>query len=116
MLALTARPDIISFAGGLPAPEAFPVDVNRVDYEQLLRVPGIGVKSAKMIIVSRRFVPLTSEQLKKIGVVMKKARYFITCRELPFQTIHELSPLSVRKLLTAKKRDDGRQLTIPFGE
>ena len=103
-------------AWALRHPEAFPVDVNRADYEQLLRVPGIGVKSAKMIIVSRRFAPLTSEQLKKIGVVMKKARYFITCRELPFQTIHELSPLGVRKLLTTKKRDNGRQLTIPFGE
>ena len=103
-------------AWALRHPEVFPVDVNRADYEQLLRVPGIGVKSAKMIIVSRRFAPLTSEQLKKIGVVMKKARYFITCRELPFQTIHELSPLGVRKLLTTKKRDNGRQLTIPFGE
>lgn len=70
-------------AWALRHPEVFPVDINKADYEMLLRVPGIGVKSAKIIIVSRRYANLGSEQLKKIGVVMKKASYFITCRELP---------------------------------
>ena len=69
-------------AWALRHPEVFPVDINKADYEMLLRVPGIGVKSAKIIIVSRRYANLGSEQLKKIGVVMKKASYFITCREL----------------------------------
>ena len=68
----------------------------------LLRVPGIGVKSAKIIIVSRRYANLGSEQLKKIGVVMKKASYFITCRELPTQTVNEVSPETVRQLLESK--------------
>ena len=97
-------------AWALRHPEYFPVDVNRADYELLLRVPGIGVKSAKMILVSRRFAPLSSEQLKKMGVVMKKARYFITCRELPFRTIQELSPAFVRHQLTRTKKTDERQL------
>ena len=101
-------------AWALRHPEYFPVDVNRADYEQLLRVPGVGVKSAKMILVSRRFAPLSSEQLKKMGVVMKKARYFITCRELPFRTIQELSPAFVRHQLTRTKKTDERQLILTF--
>lgn len=61
----------------------FPVDINRADYEMILRVPGIGVQSAKMIIDARRFRKLNSYHLKKIGVVLKRAQYFITCNELP---------------------------------
>lgn len=99
-------------------PEHFPVDVNKAEYSLLLRVPGIGVKSAKLIITSRRYGKLTSGQLKKIGIVMKKAQYFITCRELPMQTIHETSPEYIRKILTEPKKrkmiHDQRQLLIPF--
>lgn len=58
----------------------FPVEVNRADYEMLLRIPGVGVRSALRIVSARRFAPLTYESLKKIGVVLKRARYFITCK------------------------------------
>lgn len=61
----------------------FPVDINKADYHLILRVPGIGVQSARMIVDTRRFRRLTSFHLKKIGVVMKRAQYFITCNELP---------------------------------
>ncbi|MGQ8335397.1 putative DNA modification/repair radical SAM protein [Sunxiuqinia sp. A32] len=61
----------------------FPIDINKADYEMILRVPGIGVQSAKMIVDARRFRRLTSYHLKKIGVVLKRAQYFITCNELP---------------------------------
>lgn len=61
----------------------FPVDVNKASYEMILRIPGIGVQSAKMIVDARRFRRLTSVHLIKIGVVMKRAKYFITCNELP---------------------------------
>ena len=101
-------------------PEQFPIDVNKADYEMLLRVPGIGVKSAKLIVASRRFSRLGFYELKKIGVVMKKAQYFITCRELPLQmqTVNELSPQRVRSLLLPKpkKKVDDRQLILDFGE
>ena len=101
-------------------PEQFPVDINKADYEMLLRVPGIGVKSAKLIVASRRFSRLGFYELKKIGVVMKKAQYFITCRELPLQmqTVNELSPQRVRSLLLPKpkKKVDDRQLILDFGE
>jgi len=57
----------------------FPVEINTAEYWQLLRVPGIGVVSAQRIIKARRLSSLRSEDLQKIGVVMKRARYFITC-------------------------------------
>jgi len=98
-------------------PEHFPIDINRADYEMILRVPGIGVKSARLIVASRRFSRLGYYELKKIGVVMKKAQYFITCSELPIRTIHELTPIGIRKLLlpTPKKRKtDERQLLLDF--
>lgn len=60
-------------------PDKFPVDINRADYELVLRVPGIGVKSAKKIISSRRHQQLHIDHLQKIGVVLKRARYFISC-------------------------------------
>ena len=59
--------------------EQFPVEINRADYYTLLRVPGIGVKSAKRICATRRMGSLDFEQLKKIGVVLKRALYFICC-------------------------------------
>ena len=98
-------------------PEHFPIDINRADYEMILRVPGIGVKSARLIVASRRFSKHGYYELKKIGVVMKKAQYFITCSELPIRTIHELTPIGIRKLLlpTPKKRKtDERQLLLDF--
>ena len=60
--------------------EYFPVDVNRADRETLLRVPGIGVKSAYRIIKARKLCSLDFDDLKKLGVVMKRAAYFITCK------------------------------------
>jgi putative DNA modification/repair radical SAM protein len=99
-------------------PESFPVDINRADYEMILRVPGIGVKSAKLIVASRRFSRLGAYQLKKIGVVMKKAQYFITCNELSMRSVNEMHPDAVRRLLTVKpgKKVDDRQLILPFKE
>jgi putative DNA modification/repair radical SAM protein len=60
--------------------ELFPVDVNKADYESLLRVPGIGPTSAKRIITARRTTRLSFDDLKKLGVVLKRAEYFITYR------------------------------------
>lgn len=60
--------------------ELFPVEINRADYYELLRVPGIGVKSARRICQARRCKSLDFQDLKKIGVVLKRALYFITCR------------------------------------
>lgn len=60
--------------------EQFPVEVNKADYKTILRVPGIGVKSARRIMAARRDSVLDFPDLKKMGVVLKRAVYFITCR------------------------------------
>ncbi len=59
--------------------EQFPVEINRASYRTLLRVPGIGYKSAERIVKARRTATLDFSDLKKIGVVLKRALYFITC-------------------------------------
>ena len=111
-------------AWALRHPEAFPVDINTAEYERILRVPGIGVKSAMLIVSSRRFNRITSYHLKKMGVVMKKAKYFITCHELtdgyanPIVGINELHPERLRPLLVSaaqrKKAAAEQQLTLDF--
>lgn len=84
-------------------PSFFPVEVNRADYEALLRVPGIGVISARRILTARRCGPLHEEDLKKLGVVMKRAQYFLTCSGRSTAPLR-LSPDSVRRSLTAMER------------
>ena len=105
-------------------PEFFPVDINSAAYEHILRVPGIGVKSAVLIVNSRRFNRLTTYHLKKMGVVMKKAKYFITCGELtsafsqPIVGINEMRPERLRPLLLSKAQQkraaEERQLMLDF--
>ena len=56
------------------------MEINRVSYEELLRIPGIGVKSAQRIVKARRTAVLDFDSLKKMGVVLKRALYFITCK------------------------------------
>ena len=113
-------------AWALRHPEFFPVDINMADYEMLLRVPGLGTKSAWLIVNSRRFNRLTTHDLKKMGVVMKKAKYFITCHELgasnlqPVLGINELRPERLRPLLVSKTEQKlaaaEAQLSLDFGE
>lgn len=59
--------------------ESFPVEIMKADYYTLLRVPGIGVKSAKRIVSARRYGIINFDSLKKMGVVLKRAAFFITC-------------------------------------
>lgn len=84
-------------------PDFFPVEVNRADYEALLRVPGIGVVSAKRILVARRGGALRAEDLKKLGVVLKRAQYFLTCSGRSTAPLR-LSLEGVRRNLTATER------------
>ena len=63
--------------------EQFPVDVNSVPLERLLRVPGIGPKSAERIVIARKTGRLTTQGLKRIGVVLKRARFFILTEDMP---------------------------------
>lgn len=87
------------FAWALRHPEFFPLDLNTADFEHILRVPGIGVKSAYRIIAARKFRKVTAEHLKKMGVALKRARFFIILPgETPF-TIQEAGPRHVRHVL-----------------
>ncbi len=101
-------------AWALRHPELFPVDVNRADYEILLRIPGVGVKSAKQIVLARRYGRLGTLQLRKLGVVWKKAQYFVESRELPCRTIQDLTPAAVRRRLLTKLKNDSGQLLLSF--
>ncbi|MCL2619787.1 MAG: putative DNA modification/repair radical SAM protein [Defluviitaleaceae bacterium] len=60
--------------------DEFPIEVNTAPYETLLRVPGLGVKSAEKIMRARRLTTLDFDDLKKMGVVLKRAQYFLTCK------------------------------------
>ena len=59
--------------------EKFPVEINRASYEMLMRIPGIGSVSARRIIRQRKLAPVKFDDLKKMGVVLKRAKYFLTC-------------------------------------
>ncbi|MBN1822015.1 MAG: putative DNA modification/repair radical SAM protein [Prolixibacteraceae bacterium] len=84
-------------------PQLYPIDINKADYELILRIPGIGVQSAKKIIYARRFRKLNTEHLKRIGVVLKRAKYFITCNELPLR-IHGFAPDILKNRIIAENR------------
>lgn len=58
--------------------DLFPIDINRASYEELLRIPGVGILSARRIIKTRRVAAIREQDLKKIGLVLKRAKYFIT--------------------------------------
>ncbi len=105
-------------------PEHFPVEINRASFETLVRVPGLGLISAKKILAARRAGSVDFELLVKLGVVMKRARYFITCKGRTWQSAmiepdrirfsmladHQQQPLS------ASQRKDptwsGRQISL----
>ena len=83
-------------------PAMFPIDVNQADYTLILRIPGVGVKSANKIIAARRFGRLRYEHLQQFGVVMKRAKYFLTCADrIPIQA--GLDPALVRRQLQPQR-------------
>ena len=85
--------------------DQFPVEVNRAEYDMLLRVPGIGVKSALRIVKARRIGVLQFEDLKKMGVVLKRALYFLTCNgRMMYQTKIEEDYIITRNLLNTKEK------------
>jgi putative DNA modification/repair radical SAM protein len=84
--------------------ELFPMDVNRASYEDLLRIPGVGVTSARRIITARRAGRLDFAGLKKLGVVLKRAQYFITCSGKTQNDIDVTPDLMLHSLLSEKSR------------
>ena len=89
--------------------EGFPVEVSRAPYERLLRVPGIGIKSARRIVAARRQGALTFESLRRMGVVLKRARYFITCQGRMEQGIR-LDADYIARALSGDGRREAREI------
>ncbi len=87
----------------LKHPEFFPVEVNTASREELLRVPGVGTVSAKRILYARRARKLEHEDLRKIGVVMKRAQYFITCKGRVMDGVKLRQDSILRNLMAAER-------------
>lgn len=87
-------------------PELFPVDVNTAPRELLLRIPGVGVKGVDRIIKSRRFGALRREHLRKIGIVWKRAKYFITTADRDFLQL-DWKPETLREQIIWDQRPKG---------
>ena len=81
----------------------FPVEVNTADYETLLRIPGVGVVSARRILSSRRVRRLRVEDLKRLGVVMKRAQYFLTASGKMAEGLHFTPDSLLRGLIAAER-------------
>lgn len=84
--------------------EAFPVEVMTAEYYQLLRVPGLGVRSARRICRARRYGRLGFDDLKKMGVVLKRAMYFITCQGKVYMPFKMQENFITTNLLGLKER------------
>jgi putative DNA modification/repair radical SAM protein len=95
-------------AWALRHPGQFPIEINRADYETLLRVPGIGIVSAKRIVAARRYASVRMEDLAKLGVVVKRARFFITCGGRALQRLTQLD-VARAALLHGTQRQPIRQ-------
>ena len=91
-------------AWALRHPEFFPLDVNRAEYARLVRIPGVGLKSAERIVAARRHSRVTPELLKKMGVAMNRARWFIVEPGKLAFSVQEAGPAHVRRVLAAPKK------------
>lgn len=97
--------------------DKFPIEINTADYFTLLRIPGIGVISAKKIIRARREFLLDFDSLKKLGVVLKRAKYFITCKGKYFDKVYKFNQNFIETNLIYQERTtlpkpDFQQLSI----
>ena len=92
--------------------EQFPVEVTKADYHTLLRVPGIGYRSAGRIVKARRLGALDYENLKKMGVVLKRALYFITCKGKQMYPVKMTEDYILRNLLDGKEKLPGTQAPL----
>lgn len=80
----------------------YPIDINKADYQMILRVPGIGVQSAQKICAARRFSFLNYENLKKLGAAMNRAKYFITCKS--FTGHQDIESYKLRQIIIKEIR------------
>jgi putative DNA modification/repair radical SAM protein len=91
-------------------PHFFPIDLNIAPYELILRIPGIGVRSAKLIVANRKYGSISFLHLKRMGVAINRAKYFILCRELP-EKAQTFNPDLVKPRLV-RNQNQGVQLSL----
>ena len=89
----------------------FPIEINKASYKELLRVPGIGVTSAKRIVMARKYSTIRYEHLKKLGIVIKRAKYFITVNG-EFLGFKKENPELIRNALMEKEKMLAEQLRL----
>ena len=92
-------------------PHFFPIEINKATYKELLKVPGIGVTSAKRIVMTREYSTIRYEHLKKLGIVIKRAKYFITVNG-EFLGFKNENPDLVRNALIEKEKMVTEQLRL----
>lgn len=90
--------------------EQFPVDINTADYKMILRVPGIGVGSAKKIAMARKFGRLRSDQLQKIGIAWNRAKHFIRCADSMYE-LNTPDAIHIKGVILAES--NSKYLKIP---
>ena len=83
--------------------DQFPIDINKADLQLILRVPGIGIGSANKIVAARKFQRLNWEHLKKIGVAISRAKFFIICSSREFERRH-LSGMQIKQYILAASK------------
>ena len=89
----------------------FPIEINKASYKDLLRVPGIGVTSAKRIVMTRKYSTIRYEHLKKLGIVIKRAKYFIVVNG-EFLGFKKENPELLRNALMEKEKMVTEQLRL----
>lgn len=87
----------------------FPIDINQAPREMLLRIPGVGVRSVQKILMARKFQTLSYYDLKKMGVTLSRAKYFITCNGAA-PLAGTIDPLRLRSLLLGQSHSKHKQL------
>ena len=92
-------------------PHFFPIEINKATYKELLRVPGIGVTSAKRIVMTRKYSTIRYEHLKKLGIVIKRAKYFIVVNG-EFLGFKKENPELLRNALMEKEKMVTEQLRL----
>ena len=90
----------------------FPIEINRADYRTLLRIPGVGVKSARRIISARQFTKLDFYDLKKMGIVLKRAQHFITCDGRYYGSKTTNPDILKLEIINPDKKKDIRQISM----
>ena len=85
--------------------DKFPIEINKANYFTLIRVPGIGVISSKKIIKARRNFDLNFDSLKKLGIVLKRAKYFITCKGKYYDKVYKFNESFIETNLVYQERN-----------